>query len=225
MADQPHTPDAITPDCRPINPDRPEPPPPLGDVAEPDGDIWFFAYGSLMWDRGQIPHTAALPARLWGYHRALCIMSYFYRGTEAQPGLVLGLDRGGSTRGIAFRIAAQGKAQVMADLKARETSVNEYHLRWLRVRIETDASDGEKKASRKVIAGAYVINRDGRHYAGKLSFDDKVRMVAQGHGDRGACLDYLCNTVAHLQEMGIKERELERVLAGFVYDPEPPNVY
>ena len=68
-------------------------------------DLWVFAYGSLTWDPG-FPFEEARPALLRGYHRAFCLYSTHYRGTPERPGLVLGLDRGGACRGIAYRIAA-----------------------------------------------------------------------------------------------------------------------
>src|SRR6476660_5856371 len=87
--------------------------------ALPGGDLWVFAYGSLMWDPG-FPHVASVPALLRGYHRSFCIWSARYRGTPEQPGLVLGLDRGGACRGIAFRVAEEAVAEVVGILWARE---------------------------------------------------------------------------------------------------------
>ena len=59
------------------------------------GDIWFFAYGSLMWDPG-FDFVETRSALLRGYHRKFCVDSTVYRGTPERPGLVLGLDRGGA---------------------------------------------------------------------------------------------------------------------------------
>lgn len=170
------------------------------------GDLWMFVYGSLMWD-ADFPYAEARPARLYGYHRALCLLSYDYRGTEEKPGLVLGLDKGGSCRGLAYRIAEAERDAVLAQLNKRETSVNEYHLRWFDVHVETSAGGVDRKT-----AGVYVTNRTGRHYAGKPSFDECVKMVRWGKGRRGTALEYLQNTVAHMQEMGISEPKLVRVL-------------
>ena len=161
-------------------------------MPTPTDDFWLFAYGSLMWD-ADFPYAETRPAHLWGYHRALCLYSFDYRGTRKVPGLVLGLDRGGSCRGLGFRVRGHDR---------RETSEGEYHLRWLKMTV----------GSETVIGAAFVVNHGSDYYAGARPVDEAARMVAQGHGRRGACVDYLKNTVAHLREMGIRDQGLERVL-------------
>ena len=69
----------------------------------PKGEFWVFGYGSLMWSPC-FSYEAKAPGRAHGYHRALCILSTRYRGTLRRPGLVMGLCRGGSCWGMAFRI-------------------------------------------------------------------------------------------------------------------------
>lgn len=170
-------------------------------MPTPTDDFWLFAYGSLMWD-ADFPHAETRPARLWGYHRALCLYSFDYRGTREIPGLVLGLDRGGSCRGLGFRVRGHERDAVLAHLHARETSEGEYHLRWLKMAV-----GGEP-----VTGAAFVVNHASDYYAGARPVDEAARMVAQGQGRRGACVDYLKNTVTHLREMGIRDAGLERVL-------------
>lgn len=170
-------------------------------MPTPTNDFWLFAYGSLMWD-ADFAYAETRPARLWGYHRALCLYSFDYRGTRQVPGLVLGLDRGGSCRGLGFRIRGRDRDAVLAHLHARETSEGEYHLKWLQLFL-----DGET-----VKGAAFVVNHASDYYAGTRPVDEAARMVTQGQGRRGACVDYLKNTVAHLREMGIRDAGLERVL-------------
>ena len=165
-------------------------------------DFWVFAYGSLMWNP-EFPNEDSCLARLHGFHRALCLWSFDYRGTPEKPGLVLGLDRGGSCLGKAYRVAGRNRETVIRYLDKRETSNGEYFSRWLPLRLQ----DGGK-----VSALGYVVNPANRWYAGKLGLHRTVDLVRQGHGDRGACLDYLRNTVAHLKELGIRDRALETIL-------------
>ena len=88
------------------------------EAGEPS-DLWVFGYGSLMWRPG-FPFLESLPGRLRGYHRSLCVLSHVHRGTPERPGLVLGLDRGGSCRGMAFRVAGPEAAATLAYLRERE---------------------------------------------------------------------------------------------------------
>ncbi len=163
---------------------------------------WIFGYGSLMWDPG-FPYLAREPALLRGYHRAFCIYSIRYRGTRERPGLVLGLDRGGSCRGIAYRIADEKAASVFAYLKEREMTTDVYDERLVPV---------ELASGRRVRAHTHIADQHHREYAGKLSLARVAELVCQGHGERGPCADYLANTVRHLDELGIRDGPLHSLL-------------
>ena len=165
------------------------------------GDLWLFAYGSLMWDPG-FPFEEARPALLKGYHRAFCLYSTRYRGTPEKPGLVLGLDRGGACRGIAYRVAAANHDRVMAYLWDREMMNNSYSCRGVTIGIATGLVRGR----------AFVINRRHKHYAGKLTLERTAELILQGHGQRGAARAYLENTVKHLDQLGIPDRRLHELL-------------
>ena len=62
---------------------------------------------------------------------------------------------------------------------------------------------------RTVPALAYLADRAHRQFAGKLPPDRAVALVRRGHGATGSNLDYVRNTVAHLREMGLRDRGLE----------------
>ena len=175
--------------------------PPSGNNGGNKDDIWVFGYGSLMW-RPDFPHTDTQPALLRGYHRALCIYSVQYRGTYERPGLVLGLDRGGSCRGRAMKVARDNAESVIHYLHEREMIHRVYRPKWLPVRMP----------SGKVTAYAFVADRDHEQYTGRLSDEDAVKLILQGRGKGGACLDYLQNTLRHLDDLGIADSLIHRLV-------------
>ncbi len=193
-------------------PSRPEYPPPISPeeaalverrrLNPPSGeDFWVFAYGSLMWRPG-FEFLDRQPALLRGYHRAFCVISHHYRGTAEKPGLVLGLDRGGACRGRAFRVAAAEADHVIGYLHNREMITGVYDPRWLTVETPLGICR----------AAAFVVDRNHEQYAGKLSARQTADYIAQGVGVMGTNLDYLRSTVAHLDELGIGDGALHRLL-------------
>ena len=172
-----------------------------------ENDLWVFGYGSLMWRPG-FNYLEDRPARIWGWHRALCVRSIHYRGTPERPGLVLGLDRGGSCVGRAFRVAAEKTAEVKAYLIEREQITLVYCPRDIR----TCLLDADRNNGRCVTAFTFTAHTAHEQYAGRLTIEETARIVAAGHGCRGANVDYVANTVEHLEGMGIRDRLLEGVL-------------
>jgi cation transport protein ChaC len=180
-------------------------------AAEQDsGELWVFGYGSLMWRPG-FAYLERVPARLIGLHRALCVFSFVHRGTPERPGLVLGLDRGGMCRGIAFRVAAALRAQTVDYLRGREQVTTVYVETMRRIELE----DEQK---RKVSALCYIVDRSHVQYAGRLSLAESLHYVRQGHGRSGQNRDYVLETVRALEALGYREGELhllaERLAGG-----------
>ncbi len=170
-----------------------------------DEDLWVFAYGSLMWRPG-FDFLERLPARMVGVHRALCVYSFVHRGTPERPGLVLGLDRGGKCRGIAYRVAAKKRAATIAYLRAREQVTMAYRESRRSVWLKDSPQ-------RRVQALCYVIDRGHPQYAGWLSLEQQLHHLRQGHGKSGANRDYVIETVKSLEALGIIEGDLH-ILAG-----------
>jgi cation transport protein ChaC len=164
------------------------------------GDLWVFGYGSLMWRPG-FEFEEQVPARLIGEHRALCVYSFVHRGTPEKPGLVLGLDRGGACRGIAFRVAEKNRAATVDYLREREQVTSVY-------REVTRSVWLENEARQRVSALAYVVDRGHVQYAGRLSLQEQLSHVRQGHGQSGANRDYVIATVGSLESLGYRESEL-----------------
>lgn len=166
-------------------------------------DFWVFAYGSLMWRPG-FAFLESVTARLSGARRALCVWSFVHRGTREHPGLVLGLDRGGSCRGVAYRIAAANRDEVVAYLRERELVTDVYREVFRPVRLDLPG--------RPVVrALTYVVDREHRQYAGQLAPEAIFRHVRDSHGRSGANADYVVNTVRHLRSLGIRDPVLEKV--------------
>ncbi len=167
----------------------------------PGEDFWVFGYGSLLWHPG-FPHLEVRPALLYGYHRHFCIYSHMYRGTPARPGLMLGLDRGGSCHGLAYRIPAAEGEEAVAYLHEREMMTQAYNPRWLLMHTPQG----------RVTAAAFVVDRNHKRYTGRLPLEEVAEFIIQGAGDRGSCLQYLENTVRHLDALGLGDRTLRRLL-------------
>jgi cation transport protein ChaC len=167
-----------------------------------DGDLWEFGYGSLMWRPGFDYIDSAL-AWAHGYHRSLCIFSHVHRGTPERPGLVLGLDRGGSCQGVAFRVAAADRERTVAYLRERELVTSVYLERTVGLRL----ADGGC-----VRALAYVVDRTHSQYAGRLPFEEMTRLVAEGVGINGDNPAYVRNTYEHLLRLDIHDGELAEVV-------------
>src|SRR5215470_16200456 len=176
------------------------------------GDLWVFGYGSLMWRPG-FDFVERVPARLIAEHRALCVYSFDHRGTPERPGLVLGLDRGGACRGIAFRVTANKRAEVVAYLRAREQTTNVYREVMRSVWLDNDARE-------RVSALTYVADRGHVQYAGRLSLAEQLRHVLQGHGQSGVNRDYVLATVKAIEAAGFRDSQLHR-LAMMLHDQHP----
>jgi cation transport protein ChaC len=161
-------------------------------------DLWVFAYGSLMWRPG-FHFLERVSARLYGAHRALCVLSHVHRGTPERPGLVLGLDRGGTCRGIAYRTPARDAT--IAYLREREQVTAVYRETMRPVLLDGDAA-------RRVQALCFVVDRSHPQYAGQLDLTAQLHYVRQGHGRSGNNRDYVLATVKELEALGFRDRDL-----------------
>ena len=166
------------------------------------GDLWVFGYGSLMWSPG-FRYRAKAPGFVFGYHRSLCILSTRYRGTRRKPGLVMGLCAGGSCWGMAFRVARVDVDRALRRLWKREMPRRTYQPRLVYARLH---------AGRPVRALAFLADPDHPSYIRELDLHGRARLVAQGIGQRGACIQYIRNTLEHMETVGVRDPHLQRVL-------------
>jgi cation transport protein ChaC len=170
--------------------------------ADLSGGVWLFGYGSLIWNPA-FHFTDRLTGTVFGRHRRFCLWTHLGRGCPDRPGLVLGLERGGSCRGVAFHIAPDAVEEELTIVWRREMLSGAYVPRW--VHVHTALGD--------VRAITFVINHAHERYARLLPDDRVAEVIATAEGFLGPCADYLINTVDHLAALGIHDRPLERLRA------------
>jgi cation transport protein ChaC len=172
-------------------------------ATHPDGeDLWVFAYGSLIW-KPACEVEGQRHALLRGWHRKFCLRLVRYRGSADCPGLMMALDVGGSCRGVAQRIPARHIPERLAQLLRRETSTKPMSNvpRWVIV----DTKQGRQRAL------TFAINRKGPTYAGPRTLEETAEILAKACGHWGTGAEYLMQTVAHLEDLGIHDRYLWRL--------------
>lgn len=162
-------------------------------------DIWVFGYGSLMWNPG-FEFLAKKPARLFGYHRALCVYSWVHRGSKQYPGLVLGLDSGGSCKGLAFQIEERRINDTLNYLREREQITKIYCEISARIQFEDGTSDS---------AITYRVDRNHPQYATNQTLHGQIERILRAQGASGKNPDYVINTYECLNQYGIRDRYLE----------------
>jgi cation transport protein ChaC len=168
-------------------------------------ELWVFGYGSLMWQPG-FEFAERIPAAVVGAHRALCIYSFHHRGTVERPGLVLGLDEGGACRGIAYRVEQARRDDTLAYLRARE-QVTDVYVETIKPVTLLDGSGRELEAT------CYMADRRHPQYAGRLSLEKQAELVLSAAGLSGTNIEYVLNTVRHLEEAGIHDPLLAALAA------------
>jgi cation transport protein ChaC len=166
------------------------------------GDLWVFGYASLIW-RPEFAHAEQRPAQVHGFHRALKMRSRVNRGTPERPGLVFALLAGGSCRGLAFRIERRRAEHELQRLWAREMPNAVYDARWLPCRT----------AQGPVRALAFTLSRRSPNFTGTLADAQMLAILRHARGRYGTTLSYLMETAAGLAAHGIRDREIERLVA------------
>lgn len=164
------------------------------------GPVWLFAYGSLMWNPAFL-YEARRKATVFGWHRRFCLRVRIGRGSPDRPGLTLALDRGGSAHGVAFRLASGDEQSELLLVWRREMFGGAYHARWVSLSTE----EGQ------INALTFVANRSNDIYVGKVERLKAAELIAQGAGPLGTSAEYLIECLAHLEELGIRDRGLESI--------------
>jgi glutathione-specific gamma-glutamylcyclotransferase len=174
-----------------------------GENSRTMSDLWIFGYGSLMWKPGFAFLEASL-AVISGYNRSFCIYSVHHRGSGPRPGLVLGLDRGGTSKGMAYRVAPPNARATLSYLRDREQVTGVYR----EILSPVTLLDG---SHRHVDAIAYIAERAHPQYAGGLDLSTQAAVIRGAHGVAGPNTEYLVNTTSRLRQLGVRDRNLERL--------------
>lgn len=178
----------------------------------PPGPLYVFGYGSLLWRPG-FDYLSTRRARIHGFHRALRVWSFHHRGTPDRPGLVLGLDRGGSCLGCMFEVAEENKRAAAAYLWEREMVTDVYIPRLVTVHCETG----------RFVALTFVLDRNHEQYAGSLRPDHAAHHILGAQGASGANPEYVRETVAGLERLGVRDRGLRTILDHLEESAAPPR--
>lgn len=173
----------------------------LHDVRAGD-DVHLFGYGSLMWNPA-FHYSDARPATIRGWHRRFCLSSTVGRGTPQEPGLMLGLDRGGACRGVLFRLAAASARDELRLVWRREMATGVYRARWVDAQFE----GGRARAV------TFVVNHTHPRYLRGLTMPEMVRFVRTGRGHLGSCEAYVDALLAQLAAMSVRDAGMERLRA------------
>ncbi len=166
------------------------------------GDLWVFGYASLIW-RPEFHAVEQRPALVHGWHRALRMRSRVNRGTPERPGLVFALLSGGACRGVVYRIAQADTEAELDRLWRREMPNPVYDPRWLPCRTPQGV----------VPALAFTLPRRSDAHLGRLPDAQMIDILRHARGRYGTTLHYLAETAQALRERGIRDREIERLMA------------
>ncbi len=167
------------------------------DDIDAKDDMWVFGYASLMWNPG-FPFKEKKLARIFGYHRALCVRSWVHRGTREIPGLVFGLDLGGSCTGLAFRISRENEDKVMDYLGTRELVSGVYVPQTVNIHIAGWSKRGL----------TFVVRREHSQYVNGLPVELEAEIIRTARGPSGANIDYVLNTLHELERVGVRNSRM-----------------
>jgi len=164
-------------------------------------EIWIFGYGSLMWDP-RIKFLEKMAGTLLGYHRDFCVWTQLARGSAQMPGLGLGLESGGSCKGVLFKIDPKFAETELQKVWERELYTAVYNPIWGKV-------SSSKKSIRAI---SFITNKNHMQYCGEMNLRDRAYYIRSATGKNGPCIEYLKNTIMYLAKSGSNDAYLNQLL-------------
>lgn len=176
-------------------------------LMQRDGDIWVFAYGSLMWDPA-LCFAEVRRARLVGYARRFILLDERGgRGTAEAPGLMAALDRGHACEGLVFRIPAQDVETETEILWRREIVGPAYTAQFVEAQLDSGLIN-----SGPIDVLAFIADHSVPEMVVDLSRDKQIEFIATGEGLFGTSYAYLANIVGQFDALGIHDEETANLL-------------
>jgi cation transport protein ChaC len=164
-------------------------------------DIYIFAYGSLLWNP-TVDYEDEFLAKVYGFHRSFCMKTNLGRGSFKNPGLMLGLDKGGSCRGSAFKLRNSEAIKNIDILFRREMVTGAYKPKLLKTILVN---------GRKVLSLAFTVDKKHKNYFQDKEIQTKAKMISNAHGFLGTCEEYFQNTLESLSELNIVDSEMTAI--------------
>ena len=164
-------------------------------------DLYVFAYGSLLWNP-TVEYEGQFLAKIYGFHRSFCMKTYLGRGSFDNPGLMLGLDKGGSCQGMAFKLKKSNAIKNIDILFQREMVTGAYRPKLLKTKLAN---------GKIVLSLAFTVDKKHKNYFGQKDIKIKARMIAKASGFLGSCKEYFDNTLDSLSELNITDTEMSAI--------------
>ena len=164
-------------------------------------DLYVFAYGSLLWNP-TVEYEGQFLAKIYGFHRSFCMKTYLGRGSFDNPGLMLGLDKGGSCQGMAFKLKKSNAIKNIDILFQREMVTGTYRPKLLKTKLAN---------GKIVLSLAFTVDEKHKNFFGKKDLKIKGKMIAKANGFLGSCREYFDNTLHSLSELNIIDNEMRAI--------------
>lgn len=171
-------------------------------AAAPDkSEFRVFAYGSLIWNPA-IEIESIYKCSIEGYHRSFCFWTVLGRGSEDQPGLMMGLESGGCCDGVAYSIAPEKLETELDLLFRREMMSYVYKPTWVKAKYQDkNLNIGDDMLT-------FVVDPENDRFCGDIDEQTIIKSLALAEGPIGRNCDYLFQLVEHLQRLGFEDPQM-----------------